>query len=114
MKVRIVLMLTTLWGCASRPILHSANKTGEEEGRKDVARCEDEADRSINEFQSERGKEAVKIGNKKGGGPTGVISSILKGDVAGGYLGTLDINSFKKKIIAQCLVQRGHRVIGFD
>ena len=76
-------MLTTLWGCASRPILHpSAVQNGGEDGRRDVSHCEDEADRSLgNEFQSERGKEAVEIDNRKGRGPQGLSLVFSKGDV---------------------------------
>ncbi len=122
MRSSFFLLLTSFFGCANKPVLQSNDKlqkAGKKVAKKDIAYCEDIADKQLNSFEKQRDKEVKKSSRSRNVWAVGAISGILKGDNSNAVTPkkaetAAKMDNAKEKITTKCLAQKGYRVIGFD
>ena len=112
------------YGCVGKPVLKLNGKlkaVGEQRASEDIAECEDEADKHINEAkdrQRDEDKEGFVLKDRKER-VVGAVSGILKGDTVAAlppHPPALDRSSkeIKRRVTVRCLSERGYEVVGFD
>jgi uncharacterized protein YcfJ len=124
-----IVLILTLTSCASKPVLYpnaKLKKVGKEASKRDIERCQDEADEFL---ESPRGKQILKSAGKGAiaGSAIGAVTGLLSGDIIGGALfggavgGTaggvgeaLSPDEIERRYVNRCLHNKGYEVIGWE
>lgn len=125
----ILIILISLIGCASKPVLYPNSKyekVGEDIAKKDIQKCIDKADKFL---KSSKGKQIVKSAGSGAfvGAAMGVVTGLFFGDVkravtsgaavggtAGAVGGAISPDQLKMAYTNKCLKDQGYEIVGWD
>ncbi len=129
MKTIHLILLVTLVGCASKPVLYPNTKykaVGKEKAKKDVNMCMSDAEEFL---ESSKGKQIAKGAAAGGiigavvGGVTGLLTGDVKGamtrstaiyGVAGATGAAISPDRLRQTYTNKCLGDKGYKVLGWD
>jgi uncharacterized protein YcfJ len=125
----LVLVLTTLSSCASRPKLYpndTMKAKGKEASEADVDLCMKEADTYLESSEGKKMLKSTGFGAAVGGA-IGAVAGAFSGNIArgaaqgaamggagGAVSGALTPDELKHRYVNQCLADKGYRVLGWD
>ena len=129
MKFLATLILLSLVGCSSHPVLYPNDRykvVGKPKEQEEITRCEEDADEYLT---SGKGKNIAKGAGAGAfiGGAMGAVKGLFTGNVLGGAVeggaiggaggaavGSLTPDQVKREYVNKCLADKGFQVIGWD
>lgn len=125
----LILAVTIITSCSSRPTLYPNEKlkeVGKEVASSDVDQCIADAE---NYLESSKGKQVAKGAGAGAaiGAAMGAVTGLFTGNVGGSALrggavgaaggatvGALSPDEVKRRYVNECLAEKGYKVIGWD